>query len=406
MTISVLPTNNDLTDLTDLAGLSPNHRKAVSELRAFARDVVAPTAARRDRAPLGTVEWDLMKQVHDLGGFRMGLPEAIGGLGLTTEALGYVLEAFAAADPGFALNLGATGLFQTPLMLAGNEQLNAEFLTPFLGDTPLLACNAVAEELNGTDLVLAKYAEHAQDMTTAVRDGDVYRLTGKKKYITNAPVARYATVMANLDGAPGSTGLTCFVVDLEWEGVERGITHDKLGYRTAPAGELIFNNVAVPADNLIGGEGGGWDLNTTQGSICRVTCAAIATGIARHSLEHAIEWVTTRQQSGKLLFEHQMSARKVADMAAAVESSRALWIKAAHTVDNTLPIPDYEPAIAKMVADKAAVDNANAAMGLIGAQAFQRDDAMERIMRDSFGPRIYEGSPEALAMTITDLLCR
>ncbi|MGP9761261.1 acyl-CoA dehydrogenase family protein [Corynebacterium sp. AOP12-C2-36] len=221
MTISVLPTNNDLTDitghadLTDLAGLSPSHRKAVSELRAFARDVVAPTAARRDRAPLGTVEWDLMKQDHDLGGFRMGLPEAIGGLGLTTEALGYVLEAFAAADPGFALNLGATDLFQAPLMLAGNEQLNAEFLTPFLDDTLLPACNAVAEELNGTDLVLAKDAEHAQDMTTAVRSRDVYRLTDKKKYITNAPVARYATVMANLDGAPGSTGLTCFVVDLE-----------------------------------------------------------------------------------------------------------------------------------------------------------------------------------------------
>lgn len=400
MAISIHPTNDDLT------GLAPQHREAVHTLREFAREKIAPTAADRDRAVVGNVDWDLMKQVHQLGGLRLGIPESLGGLGLTTEALGYVLEAFAAADPGFALILGATGLFQTPLMLAGNDRLTAEFLTPFLGDEPIIGCNAVAEELNGTDLVMAQYAPYATDMTTAVRDGAVFRLTGKKKYITNAPVARYATVMANIAGNEGSTGLTCFAVDLEWPGVERGVIHDKLGYRTAPAGELIFNDVAVPAGNIIGGERGGWDLNTAQGSLCRVTCAAMATGIARHSLERALAWVTTRRQSGKALFEHQMTARKIADMAAAVESSRALWIKTARLVDNTLPVPNYEPAIAKMVADKAAVDNANAAMALVGAQAYQLDDDMERIMRDSFGPRIFEGSPEALAMTITNELCQ
>lgn len=392
--------------LADLDSLTSQHRKAVGQLREFARDVIAPTAARRDGAPLGTVEWDLVEEAQALGGLRMGLPEALGGLGFTAEGLGYTLEEFAAADPGFALILGATGLFQTPVMLSNDDRLTSEYLLPFLGDQPILGCNAVAEELNGTDLVLATNAEHAVDMTTAVPDGDVYRLTGKKKYITNAPVARYATVMANIEGNPGSTGLTCFVVDLQWAGVERGTTHDKLGYRTAPAGELIFNNVEVPAENIIGGPSGGWDLNTTIGNITRVTCAAIATGIAQHSLDHALAWATSRRQGGKFLFEHQMSARKIADMAASVEASRALWTKAARLVDNSLPVPEFEPAIAKMVADKAAIDNANAAMSLIGAQAFQRDDEMERIMRDSFGPRIYEGSPEALAMTITAHLCK
>ncbi|WP_306370212.1 acyl-CoA dehydrogenase family protein [Nocardiopsis sp. CC223A] len=399
MTISIRP------DLDDLHTLPKAHRDPVRLLGEFARDRIAPTAEARDRAPIGTVDWDLVTEAQDLGGLRMGLPEGMGGLGLGAEALGRVLEEFAAADPGFALILGATGLFQTPLVLAGDERLAAEYLMPFLGDEPLLACNAVAEELNGTDLVLAQNAPYATDMTTATERGDHYVLSGKKKYITNAPVARYATVMANIAGHPGSTGLTCFVVDLAWDGVQRGATHDKVGYRTAPAGELVFNDVEVPKENVVGDVLGGWDLNTTQGNICRVTCAAIATGLARHSLERALRWVTERRQSGRLLFEHQMTARKIADMAAAVESARALWVNAARTVDTTLPVPAYEPAIAKMVADRAAVDNANTAMSLIGAQAFQRDDEMERILRDSFGPRIYEGSPEALAMTVTDLLC-
>lgn len=399
MSISTRP------ELSALPGLSPTHRKSVRQLGEFARDVIAPSAGDRDRAPIGFVDWQLIEQAQDLGGLRLGIPEEMGGLGLTTQALGYVLEEFAAADPGFALILGATGLFQTPIVLSGDERLTNEYLVPFLGDEPVLGCNAVAEELNGTDLVLRQNAPHAIDMTTATLRGDHYVISGRKKYITNAPVARYATVMANLAGNPGSTGLTCFIMDLNWDGVERAVTHDKAGFRTAPAGELIFNDVQVPVENVIGGELGGWDLNTTQGNICRVTCAAIATGLARHSLERALAWVTDRRQSGKMLFEHQMSARKIADMAAAVESSRALWIKAAHAVDNSLPVPSYEPAVAKMVADKAAVDNANLAMSLIGAQAFQRDDEMERVLRDSFGPRIYEGSPEALAMTITDLLC-
>lgn len=399
MTISIRP------DLDDLHTLPKAHRDPVRLLGEFARDRIAPTAEERDRAPIGTVDWNLVAEAQDIGGLRMGLPEGMGGLGLGAEALGRVLEEFAAADPGFALILGATGLFQTPLVLAADERLTAEYLVPFLGDEPLLGCNAVAEELNGTDLVLAQNAPHATDMTTATERGDHYVLSGKKKYITNAPVARYATVMANIAGHPGSTGLTCFVVDLSWDGVRRGATHDKVGYRTAPAGELLFDDVEVPKENVVGGVLGGWDLNTTQGNICRVTCAAIATGLARHSLDRALRWVTERRQSGRFLFEHQMTARKIADMAAAVESARALWVNAARAVDTTLPVPAYEPAIAKMVADRAAVDNANTAMSLIGAQAFQRDDEMERILRDSFGPRIYEGSPEALAMTVTDLLC-
>ncbi|SNR63367.1 Acyl-CoA dehydrogenase [Haloechinothrix alba] len=311
-------------DLNALEGLDPAHHRAVMAFGEFAREEVASTARRRDSAPLGQVDWEMVREAQQLGGLRMGIPEELGGLGLSNQALGHVMEEFAAADPGFALILGATGLFHIPLLLSNDDRLVETYLMPFTGDVPLIGCNAVAEECNGMDVVRREHAEYAVNMTTARADGDAFIVSGKKKYITNAPVARFATVMVNVDGYPGSTGMTCMVVDLDWDGVIRGETADKAGYRAAAAGELIFNDVRVPKSNVIGDVLGGWDLNVTQGNLCRITCASIATGIARHALDHALEWATERRQTGKLLVEHQMSARKFADMAARVSSARAV----------------------------------------------------------------------------------
>ncbi|PAK23904.1 hypothetical protein CJD44_25925 [Streptomyces sp. alain-838] len=371
---------------------------------AFARDEVAPGASARDGVEKGQLDWETVAKGHALGLLRMPIPREQGGLGLSQLGIALTMEELAAADPGMALVFGATGLFQTPLLICGDPKLQEKYLSAFVGPDPVLGCNAVAEEKNGTDLVLPQQAPFAQDMTTARRSGSGYLLTGTKRYITNAPVATYATIMANVEGAPGSSGLTCFVTDLEQDGVTRGEIHDKVGYRTAPAGELILDGALVPEENVIGDEHGGWDLNVAIGNLTRVTCAAISTGIARHSLQRAIAWAGTRRQGGRLLHEHQMSARKLADMAARVSASRALYLDAVLKADTVIPTPAYEPAVAKMVADRAAIDNADAAMSLIGAAAYQREDGMDRVLRDAYGPRIYEGSPEALALVVTDEL--
>ncbi|MFE6917323.1 acyl-CoA dehydrogenase family protein [Streptomyces rubiginosohelvolus] len=381
--------------------LDSHEADVLRTVAAFARDQVAPGAAERDSIEKGQLDWETVRAGHDVGLLRMAIPRELGGLGLSNLAVALVLEELAAADPGMALVFGATGLFQTPILISGDSRLQELYLPKFLGDEPVLACNAVAEELNGTDLVLPQNAPYAQKMTRATRSGSDFLINGTKRYITNAPVATYATVMANIDGEPGSTGMTCFVTDLEQDGVERGEIHDKVGYRTAPAGELIFTDARVPQENVLGGELGGWDLNVAIGNVTRVTCASVATGIARHSLERAVAWSGEREQGGRKLYEHQMSARKLADMAARVSASRALYLDAAVKADRILPTPAYEPAVAKLVADRAAIDNADAAMSLIGAQAFQRGDGMDRVLRDAYGPRIYEGSPEALALVIT-----
>ncbi|MBD0690660.1 acyl-CoA dehydrogenase family protein [Streptomyces sp. CBMA123] len=381
--------------------LSAHEADVLRTVVAFAKDQVAPGAAERDAIEKGQVDWETVRAGHEVGLLRMAIPREMGGLGLSQVAIALVLEELAAADPGMALIFGATNLFQTPILISGDTRLQERYLPKFLGADPVLACNAVAEERNGTDLVLPQNAPYAQEMTSAKRSGGEFLLNGTKRYITNAPVATYATVMANLDGAPGSTGMTCFVTDLEQDGVARGEIHDKVGYRTAPAGELVFTDARVPEENVLGGERGGWDLNVAIGNVTRVTCASVSTGIARHALERAVAWSGSRRQGGRMLFEHQMSARKLADMAARVSASRALYLDAVVKADNILPTPAYEPAVAKLVADRAAIDNADAAMALIGAQAFQRGDGMDRVLRDAYGPRIYEGSPEALALVIT-----
>ncbi|NNG38382.1 acyl-CoA/acyl-ACP dehydrogenase [Flexivirga sp. ID2601S] len=389
------------TDLSTHALLDSQEKVVVQQATEFARDLVAKGAAERDACPVGNLDTETIKAGKSIGLLTMAVPREMGGLGLTNLAVSFVLEELAAADPGMALVFGATGLFQTPLLVCGDPDLQSEFLPPFLGDDLVLACNAVAEDKNGTDLVLPQHKPYAQNMTTAIPDGDHFSLSGTKKYITNAPFAKYATVMANLAGSPGSTGLTCFIVDLEQDGVRRGEIHDKVGYRTAPAGELVFDDVRIPKSQVINGVKGGWDLNEAIGNLTRVTCAAVSTGIARHALSRAMAWCAERQQSGHLLYQHQMSARKLADMATRVSASRALYSEAAILSDNVIPTPAYEPAAAKLFADRAAIENADSAMSLIGAQAFQRDDGMDRVLRDAYGPRIYEGTPEALALVIT-----
>lgn len=386
--------------------LPPAAERFRQTVREFARTVVQPRVRELDEAPAEDFDWELVRKGHELGLMRMAIPESMGGLGLDSVAVAAAFEELAAVDPGVALIFGGSGLFQTPIMLSGDPNLQARYLPSFIGDEPVLACNAVTEELAGLDLILPDNAVHARGIMSARRDGDRYLLNGRKRFITNGPVASFASVLANLDGHPGATGLTCFIVDLDQPGVTRGPIASKMGYRACLGGELVFDDVMVPAENVVGGELGGWALNVVQSNMCRVVCAAVATGIASAALEKAVEWCGQRVQGGQLLYRHQFTAGKLAQMTAKVESARLLYRWAAQKADNRMPAPEYEPAVAKLVADRVAIEVADMATSLIGARGYVRDYGMEKILRDSYGPRIYEGTQEALSILITEGLYR
>jgi alkylation response protein AidB-like acyl-CoA dehydrogenase len=179
-----------------------------------------------------------------------------------------------------------------------------------------------------------------------------------------------------------------------------------MGYRACLGGELFFEDVRVPAENVVGAEGAGLDILVAQGNMARSSVAAVATGVARHALETAVAYCDERVQGGAKLREHQMTARKLAEMAAKVDAARLLYLHAAHKVDNELPAPEYEPAVAKLFADRIAIEVAGDAVSLLGSRGYIREFGLEKVLRDAYGTRIFEGTPEALALAITDCLYR
>ena len=384
----------------------PEVRQFQEVVREFAREEVAPRALELDQEAHDHFAWDLVRKGHAIGLTRAMLPREQGGLGVGVVGACVAMEELAAACPGVALIFGATMLGQAPVLLSGDNELTARFLPQFSGEEPVLACNAVCEEEAGTDLVIPQNTRYARNVTTIRRDGDEYVINGHKRVITNAAVANFSAVFANVEGSSPESGLTCVMVPLDTPGVTRGPVSDKMGYRACLGSELTFEDVRVPVGNLVGGEGEGLDILVAQGNMARSSVAAVSTGVARHALETAVEFCGERVQGGAPLREHQMTARKLAEMTSKVDAARLLYLYAANKVDNALPAPEYEPAVAKFFADRIAIEVAGDAVSLMGSRGFIREFGLEKVLRDSYGARIYEGTPEALAIAITDCLYR
>lgn len=391
-------------DLPSIPKVTAEVEALRDSVRSWARTRLAPEVRRLDEAPAEDFDWALVQEGHDLGLTRLVVPKQFGGLGYGEVGVAVALEELAAVDAGFALIYGATMLGQAPVLLSGDPRMQARFLPLFCGDDPVLACNAVTEDQAGCDLLIPESAPYARDVMQAHRDGDHYVLNGSKKFITNGKVATYATVFANLTGHPGASALTCFVVRLDRPGITLGAVADKMSYRSCLGTEMHFKDVVVHEEDLVGGEGGGLYVNLQQMNMARAAVAAISTGVARGALEQAVAWADDRVQGGVPLRQHQFTARKLAEMSAKVDAARLLYLRAAHLADNEIPAPAHEPAVAKLFADQIAIEVTTEAMGLMGARGYLRDHGMEKRLRDALGARIYEGTPEVLALAITQTL--
>jgi alkylation response protein AidB-like acyl-CoA dehydrogenase len=416
---SVLPANlaipaNPAT-LSDLAALGaaampsmlalpPEVEALRARVREFARDVVAPRVRADDQAAADDFDWEVVRRGHEIGLLRLTVPAEFGGLGVGALGVAVAMEELAAVCAGTALIFGASMLGLTAVLASGDPHLQSRFLPQFLGDEPVLACNAITEELAGCDLLIPENSPHAQQVTTARREGDRYLLNGVKRFITNGQVAAWACVFAKVGGGPGAAGLTPFIVPLDSPGVTRGPVADKMGYRACLGTTLTFRDVAVPAENVVLGEGSGWGFLTMQSNQARSIVAAISTGVARGAFEIARRWCGERVQGGVPLYRHQLSARKLAEMSVKIDAARLLYLQAAHQADNMLPAPIYGPAAAKLYADQIAIEVAGDAMSMLGGRGYTRDHDVEKFVREAYGARIYEGTPEVLALAITDAL--
>lgn len=377
-----------------MTDLTPEQQEIRAWARDFARRHIAPRALALDKDPESPARDELLREAARAGILGAGLPDFLGGAGHDPFMGVLTTEEFAAACAGCTVLFGATMLGLTPLLFCGDPAVVGRFLPPLVAswqtDTPKLAALAATEPDAGSDFIMG----HPQGRmrTRVVRDGDGYRITGRKVFISNGSIASLVTVFAsNSPNGPIRDGMSCFAVPAETPGFSVGQVFDKMGQRACPAAELVFEDVWVPEDHRVGAEGAAWALNRLIMSVTRAPVAAIALGIARAAYEKALEYAGIRVQGGAPIVRHQAMQVLLADMAIRVEAARCLVWKAARAIAAGAPSLKLS-SIAKTFASDAAVANATDAIQVLGGYGYMHEYGVEKLLRDAKLTQIYEGT--------------
>lgn len=355
-------------------------------VRALSEAKIAPFAAAVDedaRFPQEALDALVAADLH-----AVHVPEEYGGAGADALATVIVIEEVARVCASSSLIPAVNKLGSLPVMLSGGEDLKKKYLGPLAkGDGMFSYC--LSEPDAGSDAGGMK--------TKAVRDGDSYVLNGVKRWITNAGVSEYYTVMAVTDPGLRTKGISAFVVEKGDEGVSFGAPEKKLGIKGSPTREVYLDNVRIPADRLIGAEGTGFATAMKTLDHTRITIAAQALGIAQGALDYATGYVQERKQFGKPIGDFQGVQFMLADMAMKLEAARQLTYSAAARSQRISDGGDKEHltffgAAAKCFASDVAMEITTDAVQLLGGYGYTRDYPVERMMRDAKITQIYEGT--------------
>ncbi|MGZ8438725.1 MAG: acyl-CoA dehydrogenase family protein [Candidatus Limnocylindrales bacterium] len=370
--------------------LTEEERLLRDTAREFASREVAPGAAERDETE--RFDRSIFTRMGELGFTGAPLPESVGGAGFSYLGWTLVMEELGAADMASAVTLSVHILSQYPVVTWGNAEQRARWLGPMVAGESLGAF-ALTEPHAGSDAGAIR--------TRAERDGESYRLTGTKIWISNAPDADRYLVFASLDPSAGPSAITAFLVERGTPGFRFGAHERKMGIRSCPAAELVFDGAVVPAENRLGGEGDGYRIALSALAEGRISIAAACVGLARSALEQAARYLLERKAFGAPLAEQQGLRFMVAEMARDVEAARALTRQAAAAKDRGEPIAE-ESSLAKWTASDTAMRVATDAVQLFGASGYSRDTGIERLMRDAKGAQIYEGTNQIHRLIVAD----
>jgi alkylation response protein AidB-like acyl-CoA dehydrogenase len=380
--------------------LSPEHEALRESVRALADEKIAPHAAKVDQAAEFPQEaYDALVKAELQA---VHIPEEYGGAGADAIATAIVIEEVARACASSSLIPAVNKLGTMALLLAASDELKRRYLPPVASGEAMFSY-ALSEPEAGSDAAAMK--------TRAVRDGDHFVLNGAKRWITNAGVSRYYTVMAVTDPAAGSRGISAFVVESGDEGFSFGAPEHKMGIKGSPTRELYFDNCAIPADRLIGEEGTGFRTALASLDHTRITIAAQALGIAQGALDYATGYVKERRQFGKAVAEFQGVQFMLADMAMKVAAARQLTYAAAARSERAMSgerIPDltFMSSACKCFASDVAMDVTTDAVQLLGGYGYVSDYPVERMMRDAKITQIYEGTNQIQRMVMARQLLK
>jgi acyl-CoA dehydrogenase len=372
--------------------LTDEQNALIATAREFARDEVAPQAAHLDEE--GKFPTELMNKAYELGLLNFEIPEAYGGLGLSCLTHSLILEEISWACAGVNTTLAANMLGAMPLLIAGNEEQKQKWLGTLIagdGGKPVFACYACSEPDAGSDV--------AGMRTRVEKKGDEYILNGQKRWITNGGVAKFCTTFATFDPKLKHKGICAFVVDMSTPGVKVGKKENKMGQRSSLTNDIIFEDVRVPKENLLGEEGGGFKVAMKTFDRSRPWIAAGAAGIIKRSLDESRNYSLERKTFGVPIAQHQAVQFMLAEMAIAYETTRLLYMKAAWMIDSG-KIDSIVSSYAKAYGADAAMRVATDAVQIFGGYGYTKEYPVEKLMRDAKLLQIYEGTSQIQRMVI------
>jgi len=351
----------------------------------FTREEVIPAAPHYDKT--GEYPWDIIKKAHSLGLMNLHVPQEYGGMGMGTLDGCLITEKVAYGCTGIMTALEANGLGAMPVIIAGNEDQKKKYLGRLI-DEPLMCAYGVTEPNAGSDVAGIK--------TRAEKKGDEWVINGQKMWITNGGVANFYFVLARTNPdpkCPTSKAFTGFIVDRDTPGVIPGRKEINMGQRCSDTRGITFEDVVVPKENVLIGEGAGFKVAMGAFDKTRPPVAAGAVGIAQRALDEATKYATERKTFGTPIINHQAVNFMLADMAIGVESSRLCYMKAAWQADNGQR-NTYYASIAKCLAGDVANKAATDAVQIFGGNGFNTEYPVEKLMRDAKIYQIYEGTAQ------------
>lgn len=375
--------------------LSEEHEQLREMIRDFAVNEVAPSAAERDEnESFDRSIWDKMAE---LGLTGIPWPEEYGGAGFDYLAYCIAVEELSRVCASTGVTLSAhTSLAGWPVYKFGTEEQKQQYLRP-MAEGKKMGAYCLTESGSGSDAGGMR--------TTAKLEGDEYVLNGSKIFITNGGEAEIYVVFAVTDPTSKHKGTSAFIVESNFPGFKVGKKEKKMGIRSSPTTEIIFENCRVPKENLLGNEGDGFiiAMKTLDGG--RNGIAAQAVGIAQGALDAAIGYAKERVQFGKPIVANQGVSFKLADMATAVEASRLLTYQAAWLETNNHPYGKAS-AMAKLMAGDTAMSVTTDAVQIFGGYGYTKEYPVERFMRDAKITQIYEGTQEIQRLVISRMITK
>ncbi len=368
--------------------LNEDQQALVNMAHDFCEKEIKPYAAEWDEKDIFPLE--TVKKAMEIGYHCLEIPEEYGGGGVDYVTVAAVMEEFAKYDLGFATTLMGTTLSLKPVLMHGTDAQKRMYADVIVGGG--LGAFALTEAGAGSDAGATR--------TTAVKDGDEYVLNGTKCFITNSTYADIFVVFASTNKEAGVKGISAFIVERNRDGFSVDKHEVKMGLRSSDTASLVFDNVRIPADLLLGQEGKGFSYAMQTMDLARPFVGASAVGLAQRCVDEAAAYAKQRICFGKPIAALQAIQFKLADMEIGVETARQAVIHTLQLAEAHMPY-SREAAIAKCYAGDVAFKNAGEAIQILGGYGYSREYPVEKLLRDSKILQIYEGTNEVQRVVIS-----